>query len=57
MVDLFFWNRVYLAKLSAWSFVWQCFAFYGSMSWFAAVEAQIVVHAVFPFSGSKVTLF
>jgi hypothetical protein len=39
MVDLFFWDCIYLAKLGTWSFIWWGFAFYGFMSWFAAVEA------------------
>jgi hypothetical protein len=40
-------------EFSAWSFIWQGLAFYGFMSWFAAVEAQIVIYAVFSFSKSK----
>jgi hypothetical protein len=57
MADLFFWDRVYLAKLGARSFIWQGFAFYGFMSWFATVEIQIVVHAVFPFCERKTATF
>jgi hypothetical protein len=43
-----------LAKLGAWLFIWQGLAFYGFMSWFATVEAQIVIHVVFPFCEGKV---
>jgi hypothetical protein len=46
-----------LAKLGAWLFIWQGLAFYGFMSWFAAIEAQIVVHAMFSFCKGKVALF
>jgi hypothetical protein len=53
MVDLFFWDRVYLAELGAWPFIRRGLAFYGFMSWFSAIEAQIIVHAVFPFSRSE----
>jgi hypothetical protein len=57
MADLFFWDHVYLAKLGAQSFIWWGFAFDGFMSWFATVEAQIIVHAVLSFSGSEVSSF
>jgi hypothetical protein len=57
MADLFFWDRVYLAKLGAQSFIWWGFAFYGFMFWFTTVKAQIVVHAVFPFCKSKAASF
>src|SRR5437588_8738145 len=53
MVDLFLWDRVYLAEFGAWPFIWQGLAFYGFMSWFSTIEAQIIVHAVFPFSRSE----
>jgi hypothetical protein len=46
-----------LAELGAWSFIWWGFAFYGLVSWFAAIEAQIVVHMMFPFCKGKVALF
>jgi hypothetical protein len=39
MVDLFFWDRVYLAELGTWPFIWRGLAFYGLMSWFSAIEA------------------
>src|SRR5438445_337235 len=53
MVDLFFWDRVYLAELGAWLFIWRGLAFDGLVSGFSAIEAQIIVHAVFPFSRSE----
>jgi hypothetical protein len=53
VVDLFFWDRVYLVEFGAWSFIRRGFAFYGFMSWFPTIEAQIIVHAVFPFSRSE----
>jgi hypothetical protein len=55
MVNLFFWDRVYLAELGAWPFIWRGLAFYGLMSWFSTIEAQIIVHAVFLFSRSEVS--
>ena len=53
MVDLFFWDRVYLAEFGARSFIRWGLAFYGFMSWFAAVEAQVIIHAVLPFPGNE----
>jgi hypothetical protein len=53
MADFFFWDRVHLAELGAWPFIWRGLAFYGLMSWFPTIEAQIIVHAVFPFSRSE----
>jgi hypothetical protein len=55
MVDFFFWDCVYLTEFSAWSFIWRGFAFYGFMSWFATVEAQVIVHAVLSFSGGEMS--
>jgi hypothetical protein len=57
VVDLFFWDHVYLAKLGAWLFIWRGLAFYGFMFWFAIIEAQVVIHAMFPYCESKATSF
>jgi hypothetical protein len=46
-----------LVELGAWPFIWWGFAFYGFMSWFAAIEAQIVVHVMLPFCKGKVASF
>jgi hypothetical protein len=54
-VDLFFWDRVYLSEFGSWSFIWRGLAFHGFMSWFAAVEAQVIVHVVLSFPRSKVS--
>jgi hypothetical protein len=53
MIDLFFWDHVYLAELGAWPFIRRSLAFYGFMSWFSTIEAQIIVHAMFSFSRSE----
>jgi hypothetical protein len=56
MADFFFLDHIYLAKFDAWLFIWWGLAFYGFMSWFAAIETQIIVHAVLSFSRSESSL-
>ena len=38
------------------AFVWRCRAFYSLVPRFAAIEAQVIVYAVLPFSWSKASM-